>query len=77
MPHRVAFSLETYADLKDTGQQANVFLTTQATVSWNELLMRMKYVIPSDIFSPASGGSVNVSIVIEEIRAQGRMRLNP
>jgi len=34
-------------------------------------------VIPSDIFSPASGGSVKVSIVMEEMRAQGRMRLNP
>jgi len=33
--------------------------------------------LPNEIFSPASGGSVKVSIVIEEMRAQGRMRLKP
>ena len=31
--------------------------------------------IPSEIFSPDSGGRVNVSSAMEEIRAHGRMRL--
>lgn len=37
----------------------------------------MKNDLPSEIFSPASGGRRNVSKVREEMRAQGMMRLNP
>ena len=38
---------------------------------------RVLSVIPSEIFSPASGGSVKVSMVMEEMSAHGRMRLKP
>ena len=33
--------------------------------------------LPSDTFSPASGGRVKVRRAMDEMRTQGRMRLTP
>ena len=33
--------------------------------------------LPSDIFSPASGGSVKVSSAMDDIKTQGIIKLNP
>ena len=39
--------------------------------------MERRIVTPSVSFSPDSGGSVNPSNVMDEMRQQGMMRLNP
>ena len=38
---------------------------------------RGRLILPSEIFSPASGGNAKVSRAMIEIRAQGKIKLNP
>ena len=45
-----------------------------------ENIIMLKFMVinsPSDIFSPASGGSVKASSAIDEISTQGMIRLKP